>query len=101
MLHKMAQQRYLQRKMTHQGSHSDEVAADCEQAEEDEGKPAAIEPGSGNDEAVKRPQATATPEQVETVYCDFCGRLCLPGNRRTKLLAVVRGERRSARHKYG
>jgi hypothetical protein len=99
-LHKIRQQRYLQRKMTHKGSHSDGVGANCAQAKEDEGKAAAIEPGPSG-EPLKRPQARARPEQPEAVYCHFCGRLCLPGNRRTKLPAVVRRERRSARHQYG
>jgi hypothetical protein len=118
ILHKMAQQRYLEnrgKKMTQQGSHSDEVAADCGQDKEHESKPheerfkrqqaranpqAAREPAHSG-EPLKRPQAMAMPKQPKAVHCDFCGRMCLPGNRRIKLLAVARRERRSARHQYG
>ena len=84
-LHAARQQRYLERKMTHQGSDNKEVDTNCEAM-------TAVEDKSSHPEG--------QDEEAEAVYCDFCSRRCGCCSRRGWLLVPARSQRRGARHFY-
>ncbi len=110
ILHKIAQQRYLEnreKKMTQQGSHREDEVGNSKQGRSNNENQAAkpckkeAEPVECSSRLVarKRPQATGNQGDA-MVRCTFCGCLCMPENR-IGMLAVVRRERRGARHQYG
>lgn len=84
-LHAARQQRYLERKMTHQGSDNKEAAANCEAMTTDQEESGDVE---------------VQDEEPVAVCCDFCGRRCGCCSRRGWLLAPMRSQRRGARHFY-